>query len=247
VAFLTSRLPQSVDSIDAHRLLPSLGLDVDTIETQNVLVDDPVDAAISGAAEVFGSIGYLCQLRQGKGLRTGDQSGCSADCQSRAVGVSELRAWPSLVLQSHHRRIHDRSRSPRRRQLIPGSDGPDTHVHVGSDVPLQPNETVGRRGVGIWKRYAWRTCGGDHEHEDGGAHEHATGPGLCETRCASHVTQNVSFGWNAIVSGNQPRLSLQFNIENVSNNVYLLSKESTMVQGSTPIHVLFSGSLKIGF
>lgn len=88
---------------------------------------------------------------------------------------------------------------------------------------------------------------GDHEHEDGEAHEHATGPGLCGTRCSSHFTQNVSVGWNAISNGNQPRLSLQFSIENLSNEVYLLSKESTMVQGQYSIPRLFSGSLKIRF
>ena len=43
------------------------------------------------------------------------------------------------------------------------------------------------------------------------------------------------------------RLSLQFTVENLSNNVYLLSKESTMVQGQYSIPRLLSGSLKIGF
>jgi outer membrane receptor protein involved in Fe transport len=88
---------------------------------------------------------------------------------------------------------------------------------------------------------------GDHEHEDGEAHEHATGPGLCGTRCPSHFTQNVSIGWNAIANGSSPRLSLQFDIENLTNKVYLISKESTMVQGQYSIPRLFSGSLKIGF
>jgi outer membrane receptor protein involved in Fe transport len=88
---------------------------------------------------------------------------------------------------------------------------------------------------------------GDHEHEEGEAHEHAPGPGLCGTRCPSHFTQNVSIGWNATSNGNRPRLSLQFSVENLSNTIYLLSKESTMVQGQYSIPRLFSGSLKIGF
>jgi outer membrane receptor protein involved in Fe transport len=88
---------------------------------------------------------------------------------------------------------------------------------------------------------------GDHEHEEGEAHEPATGPGLCGTRCPSHFTQNISLGWNATPNGSRPRLSLQFNIENLSNTVYLLSKESTMVQGQYSIPRLLSGSLKIGF
>jgi hypothetical protein len=88
---------------------------------------------------------------------------------------------------------------------------------------------------------------GDHGHEEGEAQDHPTVPELCGTRCPSHFTQNVSIGWNAASNGNRPRLSLQFSIENVSNNIYLLSKESTMVQGQYSIPRLFSGSLKIRF
>jgi hypothetical protein len=87
----------------------------------------------------------------------------------------------------------------------------------------------------------------DHDHADGDAHEHATGPGLCDTRCPSHVTQDLSIGWTATADGNRPRLSLQFNIENLWDNVYLISKESTMVQGQYSIPRLFSGSLKVEF
>lgn len=90
--------------------------------------------------------------------------------------------------------------------------------------------------------------GANHDEEDE-THEHATGHGLCGTRCPSHFTQNVSIGWNATATsdGNLPRLSVRFNIENLSNNVYLLSKESTFVQGQYSIPRLFSVSLKIGF
>jgi hypothetical protein len=88
---------------------------------------------------------------------------------------------------------------------------------------------------------------GDHEHESGDAHEHASGPGMCGTRCPSRVVPNLSVGWSAPSSGNQPRLSVQFNVENVSNKVYLLSKESSMVQGQYSIPRLVSGSVKIRF
>jgi hypothetical protein len=88
---------------------------------------------------------------------------------------------------------------------------------------------------------------GDHAHEDGDTHEHATGAGLCATRCPSHFTQSLSIGWNATSNANGPGLSLQFTIENASNKVYLLSKESTMVQGQYSIPRLFSGSLKVAF
>jgi outer membrane receptor protein involved in Fe transport len=89
---------------------------------------------------------------------------------------------------------------------------------------------------------------GDHEHEGGETHEHASGPGMCGTRCPSRVIPNLSVGWSApSSSGNQPRLSVQFNVENVSNKVSLLSKESSMVQGQYSIPRLVSGSVRIRF
>jgi outer membrane receptor protein involved in Fe transport len=89
--------------------------------------------------------------------------------------------------------------------------------------------------------------GSDHHHDQGAAHEHATGPGLCGTRCPSHVTQDVSIGWNATANDSGPGLSLQFNVQNLSNKVHLLSKESTMVQGQYSTPRVFSGSLKVAF
>jgi outer membrane receptor protein involved in Fe transport len=90
--------------------------------------------------------------------------------------------------------------------------------------------------------------GGGDEHEDGEAHEHASGPGLCGTRCPARVAPNLSIGWNApSSSGNQPRLTVQLNVENLSNKVYLLSKESSMVQGQYSIPRLVSASVRMRF
>ena len=47
--------------------------------------------------------------------------------------------------------------------------------------------------------------GGDRGHDDGAVHEHASGPGLCGTRCPSHFTQDVSIGWDATESGNRAK------------------------------------------
>ena len=71
--------------------------------------------------------------------------------------------------------------------------------------------------------------------------------GGCAERCPEHFTQNLSLGWDAVRNGDQPRLSLQFNLENLTDNVYLISKESTFVQGQYSIPRLFSGSVKIRF
>jgi outer membrane receptor protein involved in Fe transport len=90
--------------------------------------------------------------------------------------------------------------------------------------------------------------GGDHEPEAGEAdHQHAPVPGGCGVRCPEHFTQNLSIGWDAVGNREQPHLTLQFNIENLTNNVYLISKESTFVQGQYSIPRLISGSLKIRF
>lgn len=89
--------------------------------------------------------------------------------------------------------------------------------------------------------------GGDHVHERGEAHEHAAGPGLCDARCPSRTIPNFSLGWNAPSNGNRARLALQFNVENVSNTVYLLSKESSMVQGQYSGPRLVSASARWRF
>jgi outer membrane receptor protein involved in Fe transport len=89
--------------------------------------------------------------------------------------------------------------------------------------------------------------GDDHAHEGGEAHEHATGAGMCGTRCPSHFTQNLSLGWDVMANGGRSRLALQLSIENLSNKVYLLSKESTMVQGQYSIPRLISASVRMRF
>jgi len=62
------------------------------------------------------------------------------------------------------------------------------------------------------------------------------------------VTPNLSPGWNAATSaGDQPRVSVQVNVENVSGQVYLLSKESSMVQGQYSIPRLISASVRMRF
>jgi hypothetical protein len=89
--------------------------------------------------------------------------------------------------------------------------------------------------------------GGDHEHADGASHEHSSGAGLCAARCPSRFTQNLSLGWSTTPSAGSPRLAFQVSVENLSNKVYLLSKESTMVQGQYSHPRLVSGSVRLQF
>jgi outer membrane receptor for ferrienterochelin and colicins len=88
---------------------------------------------------------------------------------------------------------------------------------------------------------------GDHAHENGETHEHASGAGLCGTRCSSRLTPNVSLGWNVPSKTGQSRVAVQLNVENITNKVYLLSKESSMVQGQYSIPRLISASVKMRF
>lgn len=110
----------------------------------------------------------------------------------------------------------------------------------------------GRLSATMFFEYGSGTPGshpsGDHAHEDAASpHSHATGHGLCGERCPEHFTQNLSVAWHAVQAGEQARLIFQFNIENLTNNVYLLSKESTFVQGQYSIPRMFSASLKVRF
>jgi hypothetical protein len=71
---------------------------------------------------------------------------------------------------------------------------------------------------------------------------------MCATRCPSRLIPNLSFGWNAASSnGDAAPVAVQFNIENVSNKVSLLSKESSMVQGQYSIPRLISASVRFRF
>ena len=116
--------------------------------------------------------------------------------------------------------------------------------------------TYRHRRSGLWTSLAFEygsgTPGGhgagEDEHEEGEAdHEHAAVVGGCGVRCPSHFTQNLSIGWDGGMSGDRPRLGIQFNVENLSNRVYLISKESTFVQAQYSVPRLFSGSLKFRF
>jgi hypothetical protein len=105
---------------------------------------------------------------------------------------------------------------------------------------------------GITLEYGSGTPGGhgagDHEHADGESHEHSSAAGLCAARCAPRFTQNLSLGWNsASPAAGRPRLAFQFSVENIQNKVYLLSKESTMVQGQYSSPRLVSGSVRLQF
>jgi hypothetical protein len=66
-------------------------------------------------------------------------------------------------------------------------------------------------------------------------------------RVPGHFTQDVSVGMDLLRSAERPRLSVQFNVENITNNVYRVSQESTFSPGEYYSPRFFSTSMKVRF
>ena len=88
---------------------------------------------------------------------------------------------------------------------------------------------------------------GDHEQEAGESDHSHGGSEETALRVPQHFTQNLTLGWDLLSRGEQPRLGLQFNIENLTDNVYKVAQESVFSPGQFYIPRLFSGSVKIRF
>jgi hypothetical protein len=69
-----------------------------------------------------------------------------------------------------------------------------------------------------------------------------------DARVPGHFTANISFGIDLLRSGaRKPRLSLQMDIENVSNNLYLVAQESEFAAGQYSIPRLVAVTAKVRF
>ncbi len=66
-------------------------------------------------------------------------------------------------------------------------------------------------------------------------------------RVPGHFTQNLTIGMDVLRRTDRPRMALQFNVENLTNNVYKVSQESTFSPGEYFHPRFVSGSLKIRF
>jgi hypothetical protein len=63
-----------------------------------------------------------------------------------------------------------------------------------------------------------------------------------------HFTANMSFGIDVLRGPNRrPRLSFQIDLENVSNNLYLVAQESEFTPGQYAIPRLVSATAKLRF
>jgi hypothetical protein len=91
---------------------------------------------------------------------------------------------------------------------------------------------------------------GGSEHEHGASesdHEHADSAEAA-TRVPGHFTADISFGIDLVRRAKRgPRLSLQVDIENVANDVYLIAQESEFAAGQYANPRLISASVKVRF
>jgi len=72
-------------------------------------------------------------------------------------------------------------------------------------------------------------------------------PTPASLRVPDHFTQNLSIGVDLFHHRERSRLGLQFNIENLTNNVYKVSQESAFSPGEYFNPRFFSGSTRIRF
>jgi outer membrane receptor protein involved in Fe transport len=109
---------------------------------------------------------------------------------------------------------------------------------------LNAGFTYRHRKSGLWASMAFEYGSGtptEQEQEKG----RTFGP--LSDRAPQHFTQNLTLGWELIHKAEKPRLGLQFNIENLTNNVYVVSQESVFSPGEYFNPRFFSGSVKIRF
>jgi hypothetical protein len=96
---------------------------------------------------------------------------------------------------------------------------------------------------GFWASMTFEYGSGTPVEAD---HHGAAAPGA-PIRIPGHFTQDLTLGVDLLRREDRPRLSLQFNVENLTNNVYRVSQESTFSPGEYYNPRFFSSSLKIRF
>lgn len=102
--------------------------------------------------------------------------------------------------------------------------------------------------TGLWTSLAFEYGSGTPTGHGGGhVHDEASLAEPAPERVPQHFTQNLTLGWDVLRNGEQHRLSFQFNMENLSNNLYKVAQESVFSPGQYSLPRMFSGSVKIHF
>lgn len=121
---------------------------------------------------------------------------------------------------------------------------------------LTTGATYRHPGTGLWMGTAMEYGSGtpighgaaDHSHAEGEAdHEDAVSAGNA-LRVPGHFTANLSFGIDLLRSGRQrSRLSLRFDVENITDNAYLIAQEGEFSPSQYSIPRLISATARIRF
>jgi hypothetical protein len=85
----------------------------------------------------------------------------------------------------------------------------------------------------------------ESDHEEGeGPHEHSESSGGA-ARVPAHTTASVSFGIDLLRGVKYPKLTLQLDIENIADNVYLIAQEGEFTPGQYSIPRLFALTARV--
>lgn len=137
-----------------------------------------------------------------------------------------------FVDESHHLEATDRFLAPM----------DQTHT-------LNAGFTYKHRKSGMWASMAFEYGNGTPTEAE--PQEGSSMPGMAmamaQDRVPGHFTQNLTLGMDVLRNGEHPRLGLQFNIENLTNNVYKVAQESVFSPGEYFNPRFYSGSVKIYF
>jgi outer membrane receptor protein involved in Fe transport len=94
-----------------------------------------------------------------------------------------------------------------------------------------------RHRSGLWAGMNFEYGSGTPTETEEGAQSHVP----------QHFTQNLTVGANFPGRTDHPRLGLQFSVENLTNNIYVVSQESAFSPGEYFNPRFFSGSMTIHF
>jgi outer membrane receptor protein involved in Fe transport len=121
---------------------------------------------------------------------------------------------------------------------------------------LTAGATYVHRGTGLWTGTAMEYGSGTPMGHGGAAHEHAAGEAdhthaqatSTAPRVPGHFTANLSFGLNAFPNARRgPRLSLQLDIENLTNNTYRIAQEGEFSPAQFAAPRLIAATTRIRF
>jgi outer membrane receptor for ferrienterochelin and colicin len=109
-------------------------------------------------------------------------------------------------------------------------------------APMNQDHTLNsgftyRHRSGLWAGMNFEYCSGTPTESEDGVQGHVP----------QHFTQNITVGVNLPGRTDHPRLGLQFSIENLTNNIYVVSQESAFSPGEYFNPRFFSGSMTIHF